>query len=75
MDVPIVADARNALSKLVEVLKKKEFAAAQKEKLKNWHATITVWRNEQRLRFDRTSEIIKPQYVVEKLYELTAGKP
>ncbi len=33
-----------------------------------------MWRNEQRLRFDRTSETIKPQYVVEKLYEMTAGR-
>jgi acetolactate synthase I/II/III large subunit len=74
VDVPIVADARNALAKLLEVLKKREFASAQREKLKSWHATLTAWRNEQRLRFDRTSETIKPQYVVEKLYELTEGQ-
>jgi acetolactate synthase-1/2/3 large subunit len=74
VDVPIVADARNALAKLLEVLKKKEFAAGQKKKLKDWHATITAWRSEQRLRFDRTTETIKPQYVVEKLYEHTAGR-
>jgi acetolactate synthase I/II/III large subunit len=74
VDVPIVADARNALASLLEVLKETEFAETQREKLKDWHATLTVWRNTQRLRFDRTSEIIKPQFVVEKLYELTAGK-
>lgn len=74
VDVPIVADARNALAKLLELLRKKEFTTSQKEKLKTWHATLTAWRSEQRLRFDRTSDTIKPQYVVEKLYELTAGR-
>lgn len=74
VDVPIVSDAKNALSKLIEVLKKKGHSKAHRDKLKNWHVQLTAWRNEQRLRFDRTSETIKPQYVVEKLYELTAGR-
>ena len=73
VEVPIVADARQALAKLIEALNKRGYAATDREKLKKWHATLTVWRNEQRLRFDRTTEIIKPQYVVEKLYELTEG--
>ena len=74
VDVPIVADARDALARLVEVLKKTGRSVKSKEMLKNWHASITAWRNEQRLRFDRTSETIKPQYVVEKLYEMTQGQ-
>ena len=74
VDVPIVADARDALARLVEVLKKTGRSDKSKEMLKNWHASITAWRNEQRLRFDRTSETIKPQYVVEKLYEITQGQ-
>jgi acetolactate synthase-1/2/3 large subunit len=74
VDVPIVADARNALSKLVEAVKKKGTSKEHRDRLKDWHAQITAWRNEQRLRFDRTTETIKPQYVVEKLYELTAGR-
>jgi len=74
VEVPIVADARHALAKLIEVLKKKEFAEHQRKKLTDWHNSITIWRNEQRLRFDRTTKTIKPQYVVEKLYELTGGE-
>jgi acetolactate synthase-1/2/3 large subunit len=74
VDVPIVADARDALARLVEVLKKTGRSVKSKEMIKNWHASITAWRNEQRLRFDRTSETIKPQYVVEKLYEITQGQ-
>lgn len=75
VDVPIVADAKSALAKIIEVLKKKGYSKHDKrDTLKEWHVQLTVWRNEQRLRFDRTSETIKPQYVVEKLYELTADR-
>jgi acetolactate synthase I/II/III large subunit len=74
VDVPIVADARQALIKLIDTLKKRGHSAKDRKKLKKWHATVTAWRNEQRLRFDRTTEVIKPQYVVEKLYEITRGR-
>ncbi|AFM22801.1 biosynthetic-type acetolactate synthase large subunit [Desulfomonile tiedjei] len=75
VDVPIVADAKNALAKLIEVLKKKGYSKNdRRDTLKEWHVQLTAWRNEQRLRFDRTTETIKPQYVVEKLYELTADR-
>jgi len=73
VEVPIVGDARLALTKLIEALHKRGYSSAVRARLKKWHTTITAWRNEQRLRFDRTTEIIKPQYVVEKLYELTEG--
>lgn len=74
VEVPIVCDARDGLSRLIEELKTKRRSAKADEKLKDWHSQLTAWRNEQRLRFDRTSEVIKPQFVIEKLYELTAGK-
>jgi acetolactate synthase-1/2/3 large subunit len=73
VDIPVVGDARDALAGFIQVLKDRGPNAVNKENLKRWHAQITAWRNEQRLRFDRTSTTIKPQYVVEKLYEMTAG--
>jgi acetolactate synthase-1/2/3 large subunit len=73
VEIPIVADARHALIKLIEVLSKKDTSAKLRERLIPWHAQLTVWRNEQRLRFDRTTDTVKPQFVVEKLYELTGG--
>jgi acetolactate synthase I/II/III large subunit len=73
VDVPIVADARNTLAELIRVLKKMDRSALGKDRRKDWYANLATWRNEQRLRYDRTSEIIKPQYVVEKLYEMTGG--
>lgn len=74
VEVPIVADAKQALSLLIDILSQEMRQKKNEKKLKEWHAEITAWRNEQRLRFDRSSEIVKPQYVVEKLYELTEGK-
>ncbi|MDD3473415.1 MAG: biosynthetic-type acetolactate synthase large subunit [Syntrophaceae bacterium] len=74
VDVPIVCDAKDALEKLIEALRQEGQSEECGECLKSWHAQLTAWRNEQRLRFDRTTDIIKPQYVIEKLYELTNGK-
>jgi acetolactate synthase I/II/III large subunit len=74
VEVPIVCDAKDGLSKLIDELKIEGRSAEADKKLKEWHSQLTVWRNQQRLRFDRTSEIIKPQFVIEKLYEMTKGK-
>jgi acetolactate synthase-1/2/3 large subunit len=42
--------------------------------LKDWWAQIDTWRAKDCLRYDRKSAIIKPQSVVEKLYEVTRGE-
>jgi acetolactate synthase I/II/III large subunit len=73
VEVPIVADAKEGLSKLIEILKAKGLSSKSGKRLKDWHAALTAWGSEQRLRFDRSTETIKPQYVVEKLYEMTGG--
>jgi acetolactate synthase I/II/III large subunit len=74
VEIPIVGDARDVLSKLIEALKSKGQPGKPVKRFQDWYAQLTAWRNEQRLRFDRSTETIKPQYVVEKLYELTAGR-
>ncbi len=73
VDVPIVGDAKEALSQLLEILAADRRQHRKQHRLKEWHAQLTAWRNEQRLRFDRTAAVIKPQYVIEKLYEMTRG--
>ena len=40
-----------------------------------WWKQIDGWRAKDRLRYDRKSPIIKPQFVLEKLYEVTRAKP
>ncbi len=74
VEVPIVCDAKDGLSKLIDELKTEGRSAEADDRLKEWHSQLTAWRNQQRLRFDRTSEIIKPQFVIEKLYEMTKGQ-
>jgi acetolactate synthase-1/2/3 large subunit len=41
--------------------------------LKSWWADIKDWQRKDCLKYDTRSELIKPQYVVQKLYEITKG--
>ncbi|HXC39213.1 MAG TPA: acetolactate synthase 3 catalytic subunit [Burkholderiales bacterium] len=73
VDVPIVGDVGDVLDDLmkqVEAQKEKPDAAA----LKAWWAQIEEWRGKDCLRYDRAGKVIKPQYVIEKLYEVTRGQ-
>lgn len=72
VDIPIVGDVLDVLKELIKLLK------AEKNKpdngaLKEWWKQIDLWRERDCLKFDRKSEIIKPQMVVEKLFEITKG--
>jgi len=72
VDIPIVGDVREVLVELISQLE----AAAQKpqtQALKAWWLQIKEWRSRDCLKYDRASDIIKPQYVVEKLFEVTRG--
>ncbi|VAX12893.1 Acetolactate synthase large subunit [hydrothermal vent metagenome] len=72
IDVPIVGDIKQVVSDLsreLEASEKQNDAAA----LKKWWSQIGQWRGRDCLQYDRGSELIKPQYVVEKLYEVTGG--
>jgi len=72
VDVPIVGDVRNVLTDMLALLKQakeKPDAAA----LNTWWTQIELWRSKNCLNYNRNSPIIKPQYVVEKLWEVTKG--
>ncbi len=72
VDVPIVGDVREVLAEMNRQLAaspQKPDAAA----LKAWWTQIELWRARDCLKYDRASSIIKPQMVVEKLYEVTGG--
>ncbi|MHB8354083.1 MAG: acetolactate synthase 3 catalytic subunit [Burkholderiales bacterium] len=72
VDIPIVgnvADVLNEMQKLVGASTVRPDAAA----LKDWWKQIDEWRGRDCLRYDRSSSVIKPQYVIEKLYEVTGG--
>ena len=72
VDVPIVGNVSEVLDEFLRLIR----AGAQKPDagtLKGWWKTIEEWRGRDCLKYDRASEIIKPQFVVEKLYEVTGG--
>lgn len=72
VDIPIVGDVKEVLKELIEQLQTAEHGP-DTEALAQWWKDIEVWRSKDCLKFDRDSEIIKPQYVVEKAWELTDG--
>jgi acetolactate synthase-1/2/3 large subunit len=72
VDIPIVGDVKEVLKELIEQLQTAEHGP-DTEALAQWWKDIEGWRAKDCLKFDRESEIIKPQYVVEKAWELTDG--
>jgi acetolactate synthase-1/2/3 large subunit len=72
VDVPIVGDVKKVLTVLNKVLKE-EVKETWHEVRKAWLKQIAVWKAERPLTYDKESDLIKPQYVIEKIYELTKG--
>ncbi|UQO99413.1 acetolactate synthase 3 catalytic subunit [Burkholderia multivorans] len=72
VDIPIVGDVKEVLKELIEQLQTAEHGP-DTEALAQWWKDIESWRAKDCLKYDRESEIIKPQYVVEKAWELTDG--
>jgi len=72
VDVPIVGNLKEVLQEMTAQLK----AAGPRKndaKLAAWWAQINEWRKKDCLKYDEASQIVKPQYVVQKLWELTGG--
>jgi len=72
VDVPIVGDVKHVLSELIALLENRKDLPTEKD-LEPWWNQIKEWQGINCLAYDRNSEIIKPQFVIEKLYELTRG--
>ncbi|MEY4652341.1 MAG: hypothetical protein RI884_922 [Pseudomonadota bacterium] len=73
VDIPIVGDVKDVLNELIAMIREsglKPDAAA----LSGWWETIEGWRKRDCLRYDRkNTDVIKPQYVVETLSNMTRG--
>ncbi|MGZ5090810.1 MAG: acetolactate synthase 3 catalytic subunit [Burkholderiales bacterium] len=72
VDVPIVGNVREVLDELLKQLESSK-ARPDSEALKTWWTQIELWRGRDCLKYDRSSPIIKPQHVIQKLYEVTGG--
>ena len=72
VDVPIVGNDKDVLAemnKLIQASKEKPDQAA----LKAWWTQIELWRSQDCMKYDRDSSLIKPQFVIEKLHQITRG--
>jgi len=72
VDLPIVGDLKDVLSKLGTAL------ASQSEKLQTllsstaeWRETVAEWKQKHPMTYKSTKSVIKPQYVIEKIHELS----
>jgi acetolactate synthase-1/2/3 large subunit len=73
VDIPIVGDCKDALKKLLQLVKESPIDDLEKIR-KPWLDQIQKWKETYPLAYEQKDDLIKPQYVVEKLYELSEGK-
>ncbi len=73
VDVPIVGAVGPVLRELIRLIKESKQKPG-KEAYADWWKQINEWRAKNCLRYDRNSKLIKPQYVIEQLYEQTKGE-
>ena len=72
VDVPIVGDVRDVLEDLIRSIKAGE-ERPSKSALGDWWSQIKQWRSKDCLAYNKSGAVIKPQWVLKKLYELTKG--
>jgi len=70
VDIPIVGDVDDVLTSMIELLKESE-QRNEEQAIKDWWKQINQWRKKNCLRYNRKTKSIKPQYVIEKLNEIT----
>ena len=73
VDIPIVGDAKKVLQQILQILKKAKYTKVKTPKRTEWLNKIEAWKREKALDYKMDGEL-KPQYVVEKIYEVTRGE-
>jgi acetolactate synthase-1/2/3 large subunit len=71
VDIGIVADAGKAIAAL---LAQWQARVGKRADITAWNAQIETWRARQGFAYRQSGEVIKPQYAVERLYELTKDR-
>ncbi len=76
VDLALVGDVKVILQQIIFNLKKNspDFVNSNKQKISAWWKQIAHWRKKNSLSFVNSKEIIKPQYAVQRLYELTKAQ-
>ena len=72
VDLPIVGDTKDVLLKMLDAVKgKTDKLAVLQEAMEPWHEDIVGWKTKHPIGFKSSSNTIKPQYVIQKLRELS----
>ena len=76
VDLALVGDVKDVLKGINTTIKKKniDLKKSNKQQISSWWEQIQKWRTKNSLNFINSDENIKPQYAVQKLYELTKDK-
>jgi len=76
VDLPIIGDVTEVITSTIKTIKKTKpnFAKSNKQKVSKWWEQIQKWRSVNSFDFVNSTETIKPQYAVQRLYELTKNK-
>ena len=73
VDVPIIGDAAVAMEEMIRIIKAKRQRTAKVD-IAGWWKKIDEWRSVKCLTYTQAGKIIKPQYAIERLYELTKDR-
>ena len=73
VDIPIVGDAKRVLQQIFQALRKPKYRTAKNPQRTDWLGQIEKWKQERPMVYNMSGSL-KPQYVVEKIYELTRGE-
>lgn len=72
VDLPIVGDLKDVLKKLIKQLDEQaEELKTLREQVTPWHAEVAEWREKHPMAYKPSKTVIKPQFVIEKLRELS----
>ena len=76
VDLAIIGDVKLVLEKIISSIIEKypNFSESSKQEIYSWWKTIENWRKKKSLGFLNSNDVIKPQYAVQRLYELTKAQ-
>jgi acetolactate synthase-1/2/3 large subunit len=76
VDLSLVGDVYEVIKSTIKTINKKKinFAKSNKQQISNWWQKIQKWRSKNSLGFINSDETIKPQFAVQRLYELTKNQ-
>ncbi len=73
VDIPLVGDVKLMVKEMLSIWKKNNFSV-NKSNLESWWKRVNEWKEVDCLKYNQKTKNIKPQYAIQKLYELTKNR-